>query len=155
MSLSDFFANLFGVRRCESIEALRRYIRRGDVQHLASWIDWRIVYTSDKSPGDEWKPADTSIKDGKGDCEDKAVVAWEVIRSWPGWTAKLFYLRSADGRKAHAVCGAEDPYGRRIAVEGRRPYIYPHKTAWGHIFSDIGGWEKFWEVDTKGRRTDE
>lgn len=154
-----FFRRLFGISKVKNVEELRRYIRVGDIPALANWIDYRIVYTRDRLPDEEWQSADVAIKKGKGDCEEKAVVAWEVGRTWAGWTFKLFILTrpNLDPSKAplfmdaHAVCGFEDPKGRRGVVEGRRPYLYPEKTAWGFIFADIGGWEKHWEVDNKGR----
>lgn len=148
---------LLGIPKLKNIEELRRYIKPGDVNGLANWIEWRIPYAYDRLPGDDWKSANKSIEDGGGDCEDKAVVAWEVISTWIGWDARLFIMtrpNPAKGEKgidAHAVCGATNLLtGERYAVEGTRPYAYPNRAAWGWIFADIGHWERHWEVNSKG-----
>ena len=159
----NFLRRLFGVPKLKTVEELRRYIKTGDVPALANWIDWRIEYTPDKADGsEEWQAADTAIRRGKGDCEEKAVVAYEVIKGWIGWDARLFVMtrpnpkKDKDGKKgvdAHAICGATNLLtGERWAIEGPRGYRYGGPgAAWGWIFADIGKWERHWEVDTKGR----
>lgn len=158
MSIASLFRSLFGIKKVKDVAALRAYIKEGDIAALANWIEYRIVYSKDRLPGDDWKSADAAIQDESGDCEDRAVVAWEVIRYWPGWQAELFVMTRPDasrpyGIAAHAICGATDlKTGRRYAVEGTRPYPFPRGTPWAYIFSVAGGWEKFWNVDEKGRR---
>jgi hypothetical protein len=162
--IGDFFRRLFGVPKLKTVGELRKFIKPGDVYALANWIDWRIEYAPDNPDGsEEWLPAAVTIKRGKGDCDDKAVVAWEIGKTWEpeGWKARLFVMtrpnpKKKSGMDAHAICGLENSNtGERWAVEGPRAHCYEMKdgspVAWGWIFADIGKWERHWEVDNKGR----
>ena len=151
-----FFRELFGIRKVGTLAELREYIGAGRVCALANWIDWRIKYAKDKGPEDEWLPAGVTIARGEGDCEDKAIVAWEVIRTWPGWSAWLMRLErdnpdKKSGMDAHAVCVFETPDGQRGVMDGRA-HVYPNKTAWGSIFKDIGNWQRSFFVTEKGQK---
>lgn len=147
---------LFGLKKCSSLKELKAHIKAGKVGDLADWIEWRIPYVSDNPYYDEeYKDADRTIRDGKGDCEDKAIVAWEVIRSWPLWNAWLVRLERDDkthpyGVAAHAACIYEAPDGTKGIIEGRA-HNFSKDTDWCIIFRTFG-WHRAWWTDEHGNK---
>lgn len=73
-------------------------IPRGDLRALEWFFALNIDYWRDHYPSDENKPAERTLKDGFGDCEDFAILGKTIIDTWPGW-----YSRVVRKRPRHAV----------------------------------------------------
>ncbi len=105
MFIDNFFRWLTGTKKCKDLKELCNYIKQGDVDHLAHWISQRTWYKADKTRKDEWQSPDTAIKNGECDCEEKALIAAAVIKTWKHWTAEALVIADKDSLKDnHAVC---------------------------------------------------
>lgn len=137
MFIGNFFRWISGTKKCKNIHELIRYIKIGDIDHLAHWIAQRIEYTKDINPNDEWQSSNIAIMRGKADCEEKALIAKDVIDSWPRWRADMLCLYNDN--KGHAVCSFEMPDGRKGVIEDTAR-IFPKETTWEEIVKKIWPW---------------
>ena len=101
-SLLSFWLSLTGLKRCANSAELAAYIHKGDVQHLAYWIENTIWYRPDMPASDNWTDADTTIARKSGDCDCTANIAYKIINTWPGWMAGNLYIVRPGGD--HAAC---------------------------------------------------
>jgi len=105
MSIASIFRSVFRVKKMNSLAELCAYIKKGDLQHLADWIDWRIDYKKDTKPEDEWQHPDVLIKTEQGDCEEIGSTETCVIKSWGGkWASDVLVIMNSSPGKNHACC---------------------------------------------------
>lgn len=117
------YYSLTRTRPCKNTAELIAYIPPGSLRHLARWIARRIERTPDRLQSDEWLAPDETIRRGRGDSEDMAVLAYTVVASWTNWGARIMTLawKEAEGRAGTwAVCTFEDPAGRKGFIDGGR-----------------------------------
>ena len=67
-----------------TVACLAAYIKVGDLSALNYWQKEYVPWTKDIDADDEWQPADVSILKRGGDCEDIAILYYEIIRRWKG-----------------------------------------------------------------------
>ena len=103
----------------------------GNLDALCEWVREFLPYHHDIDENGNYDPhqnyngADLTIKAGRGDCESKAAVCSEVIRSWKGWQSGHTWFRFTNELgeiKAHDICWFIMPSGRRGWIEGRPFY---------------------------------
>jgi predicted transglutaminase-like cysteine proteinase len=74
----------------------------GNLDKIANWVYWKIWYRTDKDWKDEWKPSEKTLADKAGDCEDFAVLFYDILRILR-YDPKIvaYYPKKGIG---HAVC---------------------------------------------------
>lgn len=89
-----------------SLATLVEYLPVGDLLNLEEWVKTNIRYVADAKDWQEYQGADLAIREGSGDCEEKAAVKVEVGNSekWAreGW--EFHHIRmvfTRDGGKTH------------------------------------------------------
>lgn len=138
--ITRFFRKLTGTKYCENIDALIAYIPVGKLYRLSHWIDQCIEWKKDQFPKDEWKAVNITIYEGKGDCEDRALVAYKVISTWKGWTAQLLCVYPMDVMQVgHAVCCFERPDGKRGYLD-YGVFLFDKGTDWSPIAKSVRSW---------------
>jgi len=74
-------------------------------QHVGSWVKYWITYTSDGANKDRWQSAEETFRTRKGDCEDYAILAIELLKEL-GVKGQLMHFTFYKGKNyhGHAIC---------------------------------------------------
>lgn len=81
---------------------------RGDIIGLGLWLEAKIWYKKDETPEDEYRPATETLRLAYGDCEDFAILAYEVLKEMGVTDVHILTLYPAKGR-GHAICVFKSP----------------------------------------------
>ena len=111
--------NITGNCNCNSVQELVRYIKPGDLEGLNYWVTNKIWYRKDVDPSDEWDNLNAVMVSKESDCEEKAAIRTEVIKSWPGWDAQNVVLHMPENISNHAICAFEGPEVRGVMDDSR------------------------------------
>lgn len=104
-------------KKIQTTHQLFEIIGSGGYYELSRWLIRNIWYRKDTSFIDEWKPSTKTLKEGKGDCEDFAIIAYEVL-SLMGYITKILCVYPVKGA-GHAVCAFYDGIVWRYFSNGR------------------------------------
>lgn len=102
MGFCYWFKRLFGGDKIVTIQQLSDEVGKGNFSRLGQWLEWHIWYKPDATTADNWKKAEQTLQDEAGDCEDFAIVAYEVLHLW-GVKATILCAFPVKGA-GHAVC---------------------------------------------------
>ena len=135
-----FIRTIFGTKPCKNLEELIAYIRPGELYALQHWICQVIEYESDVVPSDSWEDVNVVMaKDPpSSNCQEKAVIAYYVIRSWEGWNPKILCVYPEKG-VGHAVCAFETPGIRKGYIDDSGVYYFD-RMYWKEVAKSIGPW---------------
>ena len=118
----NWLKDITGNRNCNSVQELIRYIKPGDLEGLNYWVTNKIWYRKDIGPSDEWDNLNAVMVSKESDCEEKAAIRTEVIKSWAGWNAQNVVLHMPENISNHAICAFEGPKVRGVMDDSRLVY---------------------------------
>jgi len=103
-----YFREIFGVRRCTTIEALCDYMEGKTFEDLAAWLDWQIEWTKDETEAQRWEPVAVVLarnKNGKikCNCQEIASIA-HTVATLLGWGVSNIICLKYPKPPGHAIC---------------------------------------------------
>jgi len=72
-----------------NIREVNAAIRPYDIKAVEWFFSNQISYWRDYDDNDENKPSNKTIHDRLGDCEDFAILAMDIVNTWPGCEARI------------------------------------------------------------------
>ena len=135
-----FIRTIFGTKPCKNIEELIKYIRPGEVHALQHWVMQCVEYKKDKGKEDYWEEVDAVLaKDPPtSNCQEKAIIPYMVMRSWPKWNPKILCVYPEKG-VGHAVCAFETPGIRKGYMDDTGVHYFD-RMYWKEVAKSIGPW---------------
>ena len=123
------------MKRAKSLKELTALIPVGNLTALCEYTNEFVPYRYDTDTGEKdgkydplknYNGADLTLKAGHGDCESKAAVHCEVIRTWGGgWSETHLWFAFTDSygvKRAHDICFFTTPEGREGWIEGQAQF---------------------------------
>lgn len=133
-----------------------RQVGRAKAQQLKAvndWVNRRLVYAEDqrtRGERDHWASPGQSLRTGRGDCEDFAILKFITLRML-GWTdVRIVLVKKTDGQ-AHAVCAVHHK-GKWLVLDNLMTLIYEDRRLrkYRPMFSmDESGWWTHRKARTK------
>lgn len=116
------------------------------VQAWNRWANERIEYTPDAA--DDWADVTTTLRTGRGDCEDIALLKWATLRAGGIPEERLQLAWGHNGVGAHMVVLYQPPEGETLVLDNLMP-IRPLSSR-----TDLRIWLRFntrhaWAAGTK------
>jgi hypothetical protein len=89
----------------QSIDEVAKYC--STPKEIGTWLKFYLTYTPD--PKDIWQSAEETFQTKKGDCEDYAILAKEILKRKGIDSQVIHFIFTLDGViKGHAVCAFKE-----------------------------------------------
>jgi hypothetical protein len=138
----NYLHNLIGMLK-DSGES-KTFTARNDYQNVVAFVQ-AIEYTTDLDPvtnqkTDYWQYPVETLADGKGDCEDHAILAAALLKEM-GYDVALVLLDDPTRGHAAVAIACENCNGYYYSLDGKK-YYFLETTAYG---SPLGVMDKYYE----------
>lgn len=93
-----------------------------ELRQVHAWNRWaneHIEYAPD--PADDWADVATTLRTGRGDCEDIALLKWAKLREAGIPDARLLLAWGHNGARAHMVVLYQPPEGETLVLDNLMP----------------------------------
>jgi hypothetical protein len=95
----------------------------------------RVSYASE--PGDDWKPAERTWEEKRGDCEDFAICVTQMCAE-AGIQADMYVVYEEGNREAHAIAVGEKDGRTWLSSNGKYKEIESLPEAAGAVSKELG-----------------